>query len=229
MMSENPPNPPNPLHWHAIGQSHQSLGRTVTDRLRELIVEGEFEPGLRLIADDLAEEFEVSRGMVREALLVLATEGFVEIEPRRGTRVAIFSGKQADDLFEIRKSLEGLVAALAAQRRTEDQLADLRNAAEQGRRTAETGNLNELPLLNTRFHNLLATAAGNEFLVETLHRLSKIIEWVYARRIIQRSAQSWEEHMRIVEAIADRDPERAMLAAHDHITQAWVAYQSPAD
>lgn len=226
-MSETSPNHVNTLHWHAIGQSHQSLGRTVIDRLRELIVQGEIEPGFRLIADDLAEEFEVSRGMVREALLVLATEGFVEIEPRRGTRVAIFSGKQADDLFEIRKSLEGLVAALAAQRRTEDQLADLRIAVAHGLHTAQSGNLNELPLLNTRFHNLLATAAGNEFLVETLNRLSKIIEWVYARRIIQRSAQSWEEHLRIVDAIADRDPERAMQAAHEHITRAWVAYQSP--
>lgn len=215
-------------YWLSVGLDHRSLGQTITERLRDQILINQLKPGERLIADDLALAFGVSRSMIREALLLLATEGFINIIPRKGTFVTQMSAKQANDLFEVRLLLEGQVASLAAERRTDENLRDLRETADRGLAAALAGNVNQLPALNTRFHNLLADTADNDYLTETLNRLSNIIQWVYSRRIIERSTDSWKEHLRIVDAIEQMDPNAAKAAAHDHITRAWAAYQQPA-
>ena len=215
-------------YWLSVGLDHRSLGQTITERLRDQILINQLKPGERLIADDLALTFGVSRSMIREALLLLATEGFINIVPRKGTFVTQMSAKQANDLFEVRLLLEGQVASLAAERRTTENLRELRETANRGMATALAGNVDQLPALNTRFHNLLADTAANDYLTETLSRLSNIIQWVYSRRIIERSTDSWKEHLRIVDAIEQMDPNAAKAAAHDHITRAWAAYQQPA-
>ena len=215
-------------YWLSVGLDHRSLGQTITERLRDQILINQLKPGERLIADDLALSFGVSRSMIREALLLLATEGFINIVPRKGTFVTQMSAKQANDLFEVRLLLEGQVASLAAERRTDENLRDLRETADRGIAAALAGNVDQLPALNTRFHNLLADTADNDYLTETLSRLSNIIQWVYSRRIIERSTDSWKEHLRIVDAIEQMDPNAAKAAAHDHITRAWAAYQQPA-
>ena len=214
-------------YWLSVGLDHRSLGQTITERLRDQILINQLKPGERLIADDLALSFGVSRSMIREALLLLATEGFINIVPRKGTFVTQMSAKQANDLFEVRLLLEGQVASLAAERRTAENLRDLRETADFGLAAALAGNVDQLPALNTRFHNLLADTADNDYLTETLSRLSNIIQWVYSRRIIERSTDSWKEHLRIVDAIERMDPAAAKAAAHEHITRAWVAYQQP--
>jgi len=214
-------------YWLSVGLDHRSLGQTITERLRDQILINQLKPGERLIADDLALSFGVSRSMIREALLLLATEGFINIVPRKGTFVTQMSAKQANDLFEVRLLLEGQVASLAAERRTAENLRDLRETADFGLAAALAGNVDQLPALNTRFHNLLADTADNDYLTETLSRLSNIIQWVYSRRIIERSTDSWKEHLRIVDAIEQMDPNAAKAAAHEHITRAWVAYQQP--
>jgi DNA-binding GntR family transcriptional regulator len=214
-------------YWLSVGLDHRSLGQTITERLRDQILINQLKPGERLIADDLALTFGVSRSMIREALLLLATEGFINIIPRKGTFVTQMSAKQANDLFEVRLLLEGQVASLAAERRTDENLRDLRETADRGLAAALAGNVDQLPALNTRFHNLLADTADNDYLTETLSRLSNIIQWVYSRRIIERSTDSWKEHLRIVDAIERMDPAAAKSAAHEHITRAWAAYQQP--
>ena len=214
-------------YWLSVGLDHRSLGQTITERLRDQILINQLKPGERLIADDLALTFGVSRSMIREALLLLDTEGFINIVPRKGTFVTQMSAKQANDLFEVRLLLEGQVASLAAERRTAENLRDLRETADFGLAAALAGNVDQLPALNTRFHNLLADTADNDYLTETLSRLSNIIQWVYSRRIIERSTDSWKEHLRIVNAIERMDPAAAKSAAHEHITRAWVAYQQP--
>ena len=214
-------------YWLSVGLDHRSLGQTITERLRDQILMNQLKPGERLIADDLALTFGVSRSMIREALLLLATEGFINIVPRKGTFVTQMSAKQANDLFEVRLLLEGQVASLAAERRTAENLRDLRETADFGLAAALAGNVDQLPALNTRFHNLLADTADNDYLTETLSRLSNIIQWVYSRRIIERSTDSWKEHLRIVDAIERMDPAAAKSAAHEHITRAWAAYQQP--
>jgi DNA-binding GntR family transcriptional regulator len=161
---------------------------------------------------------------VREALQALAGEGFIELEPRRGARVAVVSQARAGELFEVREVLEGLVASLAATRCTDAEVAAMRAVVDEGCDAAERGNLTALPALNTRFHTLLATSARNAMLAETIEHLRHLIEWIYSQRIAQRAPRSWQEHSRIVDAIAGGDPDTAERVARAHIAMARAAY-----
>ena len=125
---------------------------------------------------------------------------------------------------ELRAPLEGLVARLAATRRTPAQLAELWSIVDEGSRAAAEGRLEELPALNTLFHGRLAAAADNELLTNTLARLSGIIRWVYSARIKQRSTMSWREHAAIVAAVEAEDPVRAERCGVDHISAAAAVY-----
>jgi DNA-binding GntR family transcriptional regulator len=207
-----------------LGATHLPLRHAVLEEIRRRIVAGQWAPGERILEDQLAAELDVSRNPVREALQALAGEGFVELEPRRGARVARISPEQAAELFEVRAVLEGLVASLAARRRTDTHLAELRTVLDDGRATARAGDLASLPSLNTRFHDLLADIAGNRMLAETIERLRHLIEWIYSQRIAERAPQSWEEHRQIVDAVAAGDADVAERVARSHIARARDAY-----
>ena len=209
-----------------VGLRHQPLREAVLDEIRRRIINGTYPPGHRLLEEEVASDLDVSRNPVREALQVLGMEAFVEIEPRRGARVTIFTTERAERIFELRQPLEGLVARLAARRRSDAQLRAMHDVVPEGLATAEAGRLGELPELNTRFHSLLAGAADNEFLEDTMNRLSHLIEWIYAVRIQERSALSWYEHAQIVEAIERRDEADAERYSFRHIVNARAAYES---
>jgi DNA-binding GntR family transcriptional regulator len=196
----------------------------VLEALRQAIITGEYAPNERLREEDIAARFDVSRNPIREALHILSLEGFVRVEPRRGARVATIDARRARELFELRAPLEGLVARLAAERRTDEQVRDLRRIVGRGVDAATAGQLDELPRLNTEFHGLLATAADNELLAGTLGRLSDVIRWVYAAHIRNRSTTSWSEHEAIVDAVEARDPDLAHRRGIDHIAAAAAVY-----
>jgi DNA-binding GntR family transcriptional regulator len=207
-----------------VGSRHLPLSRAVVDALRAGIIGGDYGQGERLVEEEIAARFDVSRNPIREALRTLSIEGFVVIEPRRGARVASIDAARARELFELREPLEGLVAGLAAARRRPEHVARLVEIVAAGRAAADHHRLPDLPGLNTEFHETLALAAGNELLHGTLSRLSDLIRWVYAARISQRSTTSWDEHASIVDAIVDGDVERARQCGEAHIAAAANAY-----
>ncbi|WP_116997568.1 GntR family transcriptional regulator [Desertimonas flava] len=212
-----------------IGSRHLNLGQAVLDELRTAIIGGLYPQGARLVEEEIAARFDVSRNPIRDALRTLSTEGFVVIEPRRGARVATVDARNARDLFEVRRPLEGLVAGLAALRATPADVDALRDVVRRGAAAVEAGRLETLPALNTEFHGALAVAADNQLLAAMLGRLSDIIRWIYASRIRERSHQSWAEHADIVEAIAAGDATTAERLGIEHITRALGAYETAAD
>ena len=208
----------------SVGSSHLPLRHAVLEEIRRRIITGAYSPGERVYEDQIAADLDVSRNPVREALQALAGEGFIELEPRRGARVAVVSQARAGELFEVREVLEGLVASLAATRRTDADVAAMRAVVEEGCEAAERGTLTALPALNTRFHTLLATTARNAMLAETIEHLRHLIEWIYSQRIAQRAPRSWQEHSQIVDAIASGDAHTAERVARAHIAMARAAY-----
>ena len=101
---------------------YKPLRDVVFENLREAILEGELKPGQRLMEVQLAEQLGVSRTPVREAIRKLELEGLVIMLPRKGAYVANMSLKDIIDVLEIRASLEGLAASLAAQRMSSDDI-----------------------------------------------------------------------------------------------------------
>jgi DNA-binding GntR family transcriptional regulator len=203
---------------------HQPLRVAVRDEIRRRIIAGSLPQGERIFEDQLAQDLGVSRNPIREALQTLAREGFVEIEPRRGARVMVLSETRAAQLFEVREPLEGLVAGLAAARRTDAHLHELVRIVDAGRHALTAGDLPALPALNTRFHRLLVEIADNELLTDLLDGLMHVIEWMYTRRVRERALWSWEEHSEIVARIVAGDGAGAEALARDHIRKARDAY-----
>jgi DNA-binding GntR family transcriptional regulator len=190
--------------------------------LRGEIVRGELEPGKRLFEESLASEFGVSRIPLREALRVLAAEGFVRSERYGGTFVAMLDTETANDLLAVRAVLEPLAAAEAAIRRTPEHLETLNRLLDEGARATREGRYEDTRALKVEFAEHLAIASQNTTLIALMHVVRHKIEWATSIEAIKRSARD-ERRARLkvlrelVKAIADRDPARAANAAAANI------------
>jgi DNA-binding GntR family transcriptional regulator len=209
-----------PLHERTLGESHSPLTRLVLDKLRERILGGTVAGGERLVEGRLSEELGVSRMPVREALRQLAAEGLVTIEPRRGATVTQFTDEQVRELVEVRATLEGLNAKLAAKRHDPAQVAELQRILSEGMRLAETADTLTLTQLNQSFHDALANIASNSVLRDMMRSLRDRTALLFAPLTRVRGKQNWEEHAAILRAVIDGDAELAALLATRHVYSA---------
>jgi DNA-binding GntR family transcriptional regulator len=195
-------------------------GRAVADALRQAILSGRYAPGERLIEDRLAAEYGGSRVPVREALKTLAGEGLVELKPHRGACVADLAAGEVEELIEVRATLEGLNARLAARRRDPEILALLRAVLSRGNEAAAHGTPAELAALNREFHELLARAGSSRILQDIVRTLRERTELVFQRNTPARAPDDWREHAAILAAVVDGDQELATLMAIRHVRNA---------
>ena len=205
------------------GTRHGSLGKIVADELRRDILIGQRKPGDRLVEDRLSTELGVSRVPIREALRLLAAEGLVEVQPRRGASVAAFSAELAHDLVDVRAMLEGLNARLAARHRAPEIVAELRQVLTEGNTAAQSGSIADLVRLNGAFHDKLAEAGRNKILCDIMRTLRERTSLVFAANSARRSQQDWDEHSRILAAVIEGDEELASLLATRHVHRAAAA------
>ena len=212
------------------GPSLQSAGQlpqrdVVAAELRRLILCGELRPGGRLVEDRLAERLGVSRNPVREALTVLAAEGFVEVQARKGACVARLSSVDAEDLYEVRLALEPVGARLAAAGATEEGTAALRSLLAQSWSATENGDLDRLSDLNTSFHCTVMTLSGNGYLSGIAEPMIKRAQWLFRHSAAARAPHSWTEHQELLEAIASGDQAAAQAAAYRHVVSARSSFR----
>ncbi len=214
---------------HARGARSGSLGREVAEQLRRLILTGRRRPGDRLVEDKLSVELGVSRVPIREALRTLAAEGLVDLPPRRGASVAAISADIARDLVEVRATLEGLNARLAARHHEDAIIAELEQVLGDGNAAAQSGNVDDLVRLNGAFHDKLAEAGRNSILWDIMRTLRERTSLVFAVNTAARSEDDWDEHSRILAAVIDGDEELAALLATRHVHQAAQAAFAASD
>ena len=203
-----------------LGAEHVSLGQRVAEELRRSILTNRRRPGDRLIEDRLSEELGVSRIPVREALRVLAGEGLVDVQPRRGASVADVSPEVARDLVEVRATLEGLNARLAARHHNPAIVGELREVLQQGNRAAKSRNVDDLVRLNGEFHDELAEAGRNSILWDIMRTLRERTSLVFAANTARRAQQDWDEHSKILAAVIDGDEDLAAMLATRHVRRA---------
>ncbi|MGN5477207.1 GntR family transcriptional regulator [Cupriavidus basilensis] len=211
----------------SLGASHSPLFALVTDKLREGILNGKYAPGERLVENKLSAELGVSRIPVREALRALASEGLVLIEPRRGASVASLSPVIAREMVEVRATLEGLNAKLAAQRRDPALIAELEAVLRHGMDAAAQGRADELLSLNSRFHEVLGTIAANSVLQEMMRSLRERTAVLFGPANVVRRAKNWDEHAQILQAVIAGDADLAALLAARHVYSAAKAADLP--
>jgi DNA-binding GntR family transcriptional regulator len=204
----------------SLGASHSPLTTLVVEALRERIMSGSIPPGDRLVESKLSEELGVSRMPVREALRQLAAEGIVTIEPRRGASVTAFSPEQVRELVEVRATLEGLNAKLAAQRHDAKQIAEMERILAEGSRLIDSDDQAALLEMNKRFHDALGSIAANSVLQELMRSLRDRTALLFAPLNRGRNQQNWDEHAAILRAVIKGDAELASLLAMRHVYNA---------
>jgi DNA-binding GntR family transcriptional regulator len=195
--------------------------------LRAALLDGELSPGQRLVEAELAETYGVSRASVRAALMDLTVEGLVERIPNRGARVRVVSVAEAVAITECRMVLEGLCAAKAAERATDEQIATLTDLAGQLRKAVETGDPMRYSALNRELHRLVRESSGQQVAADLLDRLNAQLVRHQFRLALRagRPQVSLLEHLAIIDAVARRDPAAAEAAARAHLESVITALQ----
>jgi DNA-binding GntR family transcriptional regulator len=190
-------------------------------RVRDLIMSGELPPGAVLNQAVLAREIGISTTPLREALRRLAQQGLVELDAHRDARVTQLHAEEARDLLEVRLSLDPLAAALAAERRAQPDLAELRAALEGLESLPADPSVAQLAA-HRRFHSAVYRASHNALLVEMLDGLWDTTDR-YRRHGLQEErddedrAATAREHALIVQAVIDGDGATAAEVMRAHI------------
>jgi DNA-binding GntR family transcriptional regulator len=206
----------------SLGKSHSALSDLATDEIRRAILSGKFRPGERLVEGRLAEMFNISRIPVREALRALASEGLVEVTPRHGASVAILSTEAAREMLEVRATLEGLNARLAARRHSPETIEALGKFLQMGSEIADAGELDQLVHYNAEFHDLLAEAGSNSVLADIMRTLRDRTSVLFPRLDREQARRTWEEHAGILAAVIAGDADMAELLAKRHVSNASI-------
>lgn len=199
----------------------QSLPEQIAARLSERIVSGAYAPGQRIMEQAIAEEFEVSRGPVREALRLLEKEGLVMILPRRGAQVTNPTIAEVHEIFDIRAMLNGLRDRLIAESPHRAQLVPvLEQEITRLVQTADApGAGDEYIEIVLRLNRLLTQTAGNRRLQAILGSLA--VQTVRYTRLglstPQRRQQSVRHWQRLLQAIRDGDGDAAERIARQRV------------
>ena len=206
------------LNLHLDADSALPLREEVFQTLRNAILRGYLLPGARLMEIHLAAELGVSRTPVREAIQMLAKEGLAEILPRRGARVAGISGKDLEDVLEIRSVLEDLAVKDACQKMTPEQYAELDRAMRDFAEAAKTRDERRAAEADERFHDAIYRASGNERLAAIIASLREQM-FRYRYEYIKDAAvygQLIKEHSAILDALRRKDEKdvRKIMRAH---------------
>lgn len=188
--------------------------------IRQRIADGVYRPAERLVEAELARSLAVSRMSVRSAFQRLRQEGLITLEPHRGAKVTALTFEEAMQVVEVREGLEGWAAALAAQRITEEGLANLDRLLSEMERVLREGKPLEYADLNAAFHQAIVDATGNRRLRHLVDVLKAPVV-TYQFRIILvpgRGQASLREHGEIVGALRSRCPEMAEAVMRRHIS-----------
>ena len=218
----------------------QRLYQQIAQQLRQLITSGEFPPGSRLPAErELAALLGVSRPSVREALIALEVEGWVEVRTGSGVYVLRDSAQRAAvaatewgplEVIRARRVVEGEVAALAAQFRQTPHLQGMQAALQSMQADAQAG---RAPLEGDRaFHLTLAAACGNAVLADTVTQFWDARKGPLFERLGDyfETPDSWRsaiaEHQRVLQALQAGDADAARAAMHHHMDQSHERFNA---
>ncbi|MBT2300995.1 GntR family transcriptional regulator [Variovorax paradoxus] len=202
---------------------------TIAERVVEAILAQKLAPGDRLGEQDLAENFGVSRTMVREALMQLQARGFVEVQSRRGWYVVQPSAEEARDAFAARRIVEAGILAEAG-RPLSKVIRKLREHIADEKRAIAGADAATRAFLLADFHVCLADQMGHRLLVDVLRDLTA--RTTLAATLFQskhEAGQSCAEHAAIVAALEAGDTKRARQLMLDHIGNVEEALQVEAE
>jgi DNA-binding GntR family transcriptional regulator len=222
------------IEWNSVRATYivsgrQTLHETLLERLRQMIQEGELVPGTRLSEQALCERFGVSRTPLREALKILAADGYLDWRANRGIRVAEIQAAEIVAAFELLTGLERLIGEIVPQRMTSDDMQALEVMhADMVRLHAQSDRFAYFRL-NQAIHAALARLTRNPVIEDVYGSVQRRVYRARALSNIERLRwdASVQEHERIMAALRARDAARlaAELVSHSKATEAVILRQ----
>ncbi|CAN5145998.1 GntR family transcriptional regulator [soil metagenome] len=203
----------------SAGHESPSHVERVRIALIEAIESGELTPGMRVDEREIGERFGISRTPVREAMLMLAVQGLVQIAPRSGIFVALPEPAEIVAILEATAEQEAVICRLAVERMTDRQRRRLRDLADASERAAQRGHGSAYKRANVEFHELLYEACGNAHVIGPL-RLLRLRLAVFRKEMFDQPARlraAAADNQRIVAAALAEDADAAALAMREHV------------
>ncbi|MEX0428735.1 GntR family transcriptional regulator [Nocardioides sp. DS6] len=208
-----------------VGAERLASPAEVADAVRRGILAGELVAGQRLVEAELSESLGARRGAVRTALIDLTHEGLVERIANRGARVRVVSVEEAIQITEVRMMVEGLCGAKAAERISDDEIADLQALGDRMRACVDHGDVVGYSRLNQQLHETVIRIAAQPVAAEVIGQL-RARNVRHQFRLAYRPGRpqaSLPQHLAIIEGLAARDPEAAQAAVRAHIASVMTA------
>jgi DNA-binding GntR family transcriptional regulator len=206
--------------YHKIEK--KSLATEVYLHLKQGILNGTLVAGTRLLEIEIAEQMEVSRAPVREALRMLEADRLVDFQVNQGAYVRKLDKDEIWEIYTARSLIEGYVASLAAKRAGSEDVSRLKQALETVLRVAESGNFEATVAKDFDFHRLIWEISGHRLFIEILNQLEDQIRMFMTVQapLFAHLIDSVKDHIEIVNAIANGDSETASKTIQQHITDA---------
>jgi len=195
------------------------------DTVRRAIVEGHLSPGQQLDDHELSQQMGISRTPVREAIQILEVQGFVVHRPFSKPVVSPLSAEQIEEVYMIRRALEGRATYHACSNIGTKELQRLKRLTRDEARAIERGDGLLWSQCNRQFHTLLYAASGKSFLcryIDWLLDLSTLYMITFAEFLRQRLKESNKDHVQIIHACQERNPELAESLVQHHLEKSAV-------
>jgi len=217
------------MNEHAIlPVVRHSLHDELVERIRDMIIEGQLEPGSRIHEGQLGLALGVSRTPLREALKFVASEGLIDLVPGRGGVVRRLTPQDVRHMLDVLIALETLAGRQACRCATDARIAEVRSLHEQMMRFYASRQRLEYYKLNQAVHTAIIALAGNDFLASMHGSIQSRLKRI--RFIGNETPENWagavREHCEMVAALETRDDDALAEVLTRHIEETWTRVRS---
>ena len=202
-----------------VTKTFKPLNKKVFLKLKKAIIRGDYKPGEKLIEEKIAKKMNISRTPVREALQKLAALGFVKVYPNQGIFVNQISLEDLKEVVQIRAILEGFATRIAANLIADEDIKNLEKIIEEMKIYKDKDKFIEYCNSDIAFHHLILNIAKNKRLKDILNNLRDLtISFrIMSFKIPGNLEYSLQYHIKIIEALKNRDSKSADLLAQEHV------------
>lgn len=195
----------------------------IVELLRKAIMSGALVPGEQIVESRIARQLGVSQAPVREALALLERQGLVVKLHHRGTFVSRLHARELRELFSLRALLDAFSSRLAAERATDEDIAQLRDILARMKVAEDTGDLARLTDAHLELHESIYRLSGHQLLndIFALIHPRMVLALTFAENLFSAEGRETECHVPLIEALAARDPARAEAVARELAT-GWI-------